>query len=114
MALHAVRIPHFTGIVQSICESEMSPHLSQDACNIDTREGRLAVATGYEQEVPGSFFVPVPGKLHRFFRWQRKQQVSYLVCSSLGIGRYNEGKSEWEWIHEFSSNAAPSKPCNCQ
>jgi len=96
-------------MAQNVCESEMSPSCSPDACNIDTRDGRLAVASGYVHELSGIHYVAYPGKVFRFYRWQQKTSVRYLICNSFGLCRYDWMTDTWVWIHEFPLYSVPEK-----
>ena len=107
MALHSLRMGHFKGIVQNQCESEMPSSCSPDACNIDTSSGRLAVASGYVQELLGIDYVTIPGRFCRFFRWQQQERSVFLSCNSFGIRRYDRMLDEWISIHQFPSSRVP-------
>jgi len=109
MSLHKVNIGHFLGITQNMCESQMSITCSPDACNIDTSGGRLSVASGYVQELPGIHYLPSPGRIHRFFIWQRQTSTDILACNTFGVCRYDRMEDEWVWIHEFPLYSVPER-----
>ena len=81
MALTQYRIDSFSGIHQGWNENTLESSSSPDACNMETGEGDLSVASGYVHHLD----VPLPTgePIRRLFVWNRAAGTTDIARSML-------------------------------
>ncbi len=107
MSTKMYTISEFKGIDQSKSENILNPSYSPDACNMDTENGELRVAKGFEKLIEDTFQVKMaywpPTKL---YVWRRKEKTHIVVALYRDIEEENTGRAEWvaydtsinEWV----------------
>lgn len=96
------RIDEFYGIDQSRNENGIATSMSADACNMDTENGSLAVASGYVRHIDA----PVPGEapLHRLFIHRRKEGEQFIAIAGDVIYAYRDGA--WQAVFTYETPLA--------
>lgn len=96
MADKIFNIQEFFGVIQSRYGSLLNPGTAWDARNMDTSDGSLRVAKGFERYIPAP--VPGEGKLIKLMIAKGAEQPFYVVAAD-GIYHY---ANEWTRIHAFA------------
>ena len=107
MALRQYRIPVFYGIHQGVTENRVNEGESPDACNMETRSGRLSVAKGYVRENNAAF--PDPAAVKRIFVWNRASGKRMLAATANKLYALDETAGEWKQIYTFSASASAAQ-----
>lgn len=107
MALRQYRIPVFYGIHQGVTENRVNEGESPDACNMETRGGRLSVANGYVRESDVVF--PDPGAAKRLYVWNRASGKKLLVATAKNLYVLDETAGEWKLLYTFSASASAAQ-----
>ncbi len=103
MALRQYRIPVFYGLAQGETENRLNDGDSPDACNMDTRGGRLSVASGYVREHDAAF--PAPADVLRLFVWNRAGGRHLLAATAKRLYTLDETAGQWRLIYTFAEEA---------
>lgn len=94
-------IKEFGGIDQSKDESKLELGSSPDACNIDTTDGNLSVAKGYEKFID----TPIPGNgaIKRLHIWRDLVTARYIVIAGDNVYAYvdTDGNPAWTKIYTY-------------
>ncbi|MCE5188247.1 MAG: hypothetical protein LLF75_03545 [Eubacteriales bacterium] len=107
MALRQYRIPVFYGIHQGVTQNRVNEGESPDACNMDTRGGRLSVANGYMRE-SGAVF-PEPEAVKRLHVWNRATGKRVLAATENKLYALDEAAEQWRQIYTFGASASASQ-----
>jgi len=107
MALRLYRIPVFYGIHQGTTENRIHEGESPDACNMETQEGRLAVANGYVRESETPF--PEPEAARRLYVWNRASGKRLLVTTENRLYALDDANGVWKTIYTFSASASAAQ-----
>jgi len=107
MALRQYRIPVFYGIHQGVTENRANEGESPDACNMETRGGRLSVAKGYVRENNVAF--PDPTSVKRIFVWNRASGKRMLAATANKLYALDGTAGEWKLIYTFSASASAAQ-----
>ena len=107
MALRSYRIPMFYGIHQGVTENRINEGESPDACNMETRGGRLSVASGYTRETDIAFVDPASVK--RIFVWNRASGKRMLAATESKLYVLDETTGEWKLLYTFSASASAAQ-----
>ena len=101
MARGSYRIDRFRGIDQSRDENALEPGMSPDACNMDTTDGNLTVAKGFERAIDAP--VPGTGAIHRLLLFRKASGDQILVMAGNQIYAWKDGA--WSSIYAYPSIA---------
>ncbi len=104
MALTQYRIEGFSGIHQGWSENTLEGGCSPDACNMDTANGDLSVASGYVRHIG----VPLPGdgEIKRLFVWNRAKGRRFVAAAGNTLYAIAEEEAQWTAIHTYDNAAA--------
>ena len=107
MALRQYRIPVFYGIAQNITENRQNDGESPDACNMETQDGRLSVASGYVRESAIAF--PAPEDVRRLYVWRHAGGRRVIVTTGSEVFTLDETAGEWKSLHDFGTQATAAQ-----
>lgn len=97
MEFRTYRVEEFRGIDQSKSENKLGSGYSPDSCNMDTKNGDLAVGYGYSKyildKIPESF-----GAIRRMYLWHSYSQDYFVVIAGNDILTYNNG---WASVYTY-------------
>ena len=101
MAMQMRVLRAFGGVRQDVDDFLLAPDASPDACNMQTRDGRLAVAGGFSRAVP----TPLPGDvpLRQLYAYARPDGVRFLLCTDTHLWTYAPGTASWQKLCTFGA-----------
>lgn len=106
MANKLYTISEFGGIDQSREESLIDRGSTADACNMDTSDGALSVATGYSKHIAQP--VPDAEEISHFYIFETTEHgVQTVVMAGRSIWAFRGG--EWTKIYEYQTERIPTK-----
>ena len=106
MANKLYTISEFGGIDQSREESLIDRGSTADACNMDTSDGALSVASGYSRHIAQP--VPDAEEISHFYIFETTEHgVQTVVMAGRSIWAFRGG--EWTKIYEYQTERIPTK-----
>lgn len=97
----------FTGIRMDLSQALMSPDMSPDACNMDTRTGDLALASGFSRAASG--ILESETSLLRMYLYANEHGVRYLAVTEDALYFYHSARREWRGIYTFETAPDPER-----
>ena len=101
MAMQTRVLQSFGGIRQDRDDYLCAPDTSPDACNMQTRDGSLSVATGFSRAVPTVLETGVP--LRRLYAYAHPNGTRFLVCTDTQLLAYEPSTASWTALASFGA-----------
>ena len=101
MAMQMRVLSSFSGIRQDRDDFISTPDSSPDACNMQTRDGRLSVASGFSCVTPTAVATDVP--LRQLYVYAHPAGVRFLVCTDTQLLAFNASAARWDVLASFGA-----------
>ncbi len=101
MAMQSRIFQTFSGMRQDKNDYISSPDTSPDACNMQTPNGCLAVATGFSRVMQRT--VPTTDVLKRLYVYATPAGLKYLACTDTQLVVYEPDGNFWRSLYRFST-----------
>ena len=107
MAMQSRTLSSFGSMRQDRNDYISSPDTSPDACNMDTRDGCLAVASGFSPAVQST--APGSERLKRLYGYAGPSGLQFLVCTDTKLYACDADSGVWTALHTFQSAVGERK-----
>ena len=98
MSIEIYRVEDFKGIDQSRTENKLNEGYSPDACNMDTKDGNLAVGYGFSKYIADP--IPDSGDIKRMHLWHTYGKDVFVVVAGNGIYAHD---GAWKKVYTYDS-----------
>lgn len=103
MSFHTLKLDAFLGIVTDKSENLLSLDKSPDACNMDTRGGKLSVAKGFSRIFTST--LSSGSTYYRLLAIEQNGSLRVLACTSQGVYMHNPSDESWDRLLDLSQTA---------
>ena len=95
-------IRSFDGVRMDLSDYLLPKGASNDACNMDTRNGALKTCKGFSRAVPA--LLPTGSQPKRMYVYTTASGKRYLALTANKLYRYNETTQAWTALYTFSQS----------